>query len=282
MLAIVVTAELVVGLTPPAQQIARPVASPGVDPAVFAVDFEPGLIISDDSFYNSDAMTEAEIQAFFRAEGCAPKDDSPCLADYRESTRTLPDDNGNCRSYEGAESERASAIVYKVAQACGISPRVLIVLLQKEQSLLTAPSAYGYQRATGYACPDTKPCDAEFFGFFNQVYKAAWQFREYANPADPWKFRPGERSVAYNPDPACGASPVHIANQATANLYNYTPYQPDAAVLADPHSGDACGSHGNLNFFTIWYAWFGSPLAERFPSWWGGCLDHRGGSSCGY
>ena len=37
--------------------------------------------------------------------------------------------------------------------------------------------------------------------------------------------------IQYNPDAACGGSWVYIENQATASLYNYTPYQPNQRGL---------------------------------------------------
>ncbi len=163
-----------------------------------------------------------------------------CLADYSQSTTTQPAVGGaHCAEYRGGIRERASRIIAKVAEACGISPRSLLVLLQKEQSLLTRPSVSGYERATGYGCPDTADCDTKYFGFFNQVYNAAWQFRQYTEEPDR-AYRIGTVQVGYHPDAACGASAVEIRNQATANLYNYTPYQPSDATLADPDTGDAC------------------------------------------
>jgi hypothetical protein len=242
--------------------------------------FEAGKIISDDAFYNADAMTRAGIQQWLLAMPCAPTDQSPCLAFFHQDTATRPA-NDNCDAYRGARGESAAAIVSKVAQSCGISPRVLLVLVQKEQSLITHPSAYGYQRATGYACPDTAQCDAKYFGFFNQLYSAAWQFREYANPKDHWSITPGASKVQYAPDASCGASVVDIANQATASLYLYTPYQPDAFTRAHPSGpGRPCSAYGNLNFFRLYNAWFGDSRAVRFPEWWGPCLDHVGGVAC--
>src|SRR3954451_9274311 len=89
-----------------------------------------------------------------------------------------------CNAYSGAPNETSATIIYKVGQACNVSQAVLIVLLQKEQSLITDswPSASQYTSATGFACPDTAPCDAEYSGFYNQVYKAAWQYKRYSNP----------------------------------------------------------------------------------------------------
>ncbi|MDN4615197.1 hypothetical protein P5G50_12135 [Leifsonia sp. F6_8S_P_1B] len=261
-------------------------AALGVVPATGAfgaerAPFDPGQIISDDSFYNPDAMTAGQIQRFLEERRCRPKDDSPCLDEFRMTTPDTPASAERCDAIPGAKKERASSIIARVAKACTISPRVLLVLLQKEQSLLTAPSASGYQKATGYACPDTAECDKRYFGFFNQVYRAAWQFREYtAHPGD-WRYRIGANRIQFHPDATCGASSVRIANQATANLYNYTPYQPNDETLAHA-SGPAgdCSTYGNLNFSRLYTTWFGDPLAVRFGGFVPPCLLYAGGYGC--
>jgi len=243
-------------------------------------EFDPGHIVSDDAFYDSSAMSEKEIQSFLESVSCRPDEGVRCLADYLQTTTTQPAVGGNhCAEYRGGVRERASRIIAKAAAACGVSPRVLLVLLQKEQSLLTRPSVSGYERATGYGCPDTADCDTEYFGFFNQVYNAAWQFRQYTEEPDR-QYRVGTVDVGFHPDAACGLAPVEIRNQATANLYNYTPYQPNAATLADPDAGDACGAYGNLNFWRIWHRWFGDPEAERYPAFFPPCSRLVGGHTC--
>ena len=243
--------------------------------------FHAGLIISDDSFYNFHSMSESQVQSFLEDTTCTPHGAVPCLWDYSQRTRTIAASPGRCARYQGRRSERASSIIWRVAQACRINPQVLLVLLQKEQSLVTQPSASGYEKATGYACPDTADCDARFLGFFNQVYRAAWQFREYTLHPSAWRYRIGRVAIQYHPDRTCGASVVQIANQATANLYNYTPYQPDAQTLAHPHGPPGpCSAYGNLNFSRIFNAWFGSPLAVRFGIWMPQCLNFVGGRDC--
>jgi hypothetical protein len=243
-------------------------------------EFDPGHIVSDDAFYDSAAMSEQEIQAFLESVSCRPDEGVRCLADFTQSTTTQPEVGGaHCDEYRGGIRERASRIIAKAADACGVSPRTLLVLLQKEQSLLTRPSISGYERATGYGCPDTADCDTKYFGFFNQVYNAAWQFRQYTEEPDR-KFRVGTVEVGYHPDAACGAAPVEIRNQATANLYNYTPYQPSETTLADPEAGDACSAYGNLNFWRIWHRWFGDPQAERLPAFFPPCARLVGGHTC--
>jgi hypothetical protein len=243
--------------------------------------FDPGDIISDDSFFNPDAMTAGEIQSFLEDRTCKPTDGSPCLADYRVDAPRIPASAGRCTALPAQKDERASSIIARVAEACTISPRVLLVLLQKEQSLLTAPSASGYQKATGYACPDTAECDERYFGFVNQVYRAAWQFREYTVHPGDWRYGVGRNDIQFHPDVSCGSSSVTIVNQATANLYNYTPYQPNDETLAAPTgpAGD-CSTYGNLNFSRLYTTWFGDPHAERYPAFMLPCLNYAGGFGC--
>ncbi|KRE26165.1 hypothetical protein [Agromyces sp. Soil535] len=262
---------------------AAPAASTSVRatlPEPPATEFDPGHIVSDDAFYDSRAMDEDQIQAFLESVSCRADAGVKCLADYTQTTTTQPAvGGGHCEEYRGGIRERASRIIAKAAVACGVSPRTLLVLLQKEQSLLSRPSVSGYERATGYGCPDTADCDAKYFGFFNQVYNAAWQFRQYTEEPDR-QYRIGVVNVGYHPDAACGASPVEIRNQATANLYNYTPYQPSAVTLADPDTGDGCSAFGNLNFWRIWHRWFGDPEAERLPGFFPPCSRLVGGHPC--
>ena len=230
--------------------------------------FDPGYIISDAIFFDSTTMSAADVQAFLSAKGagCVPASDGTrCLKDYRQDTTTRPADSSCPQQYTGAPDETAAEIITKVARACGINPRVLIVLLQKEQSLVTrrtAGTALIYQKATGFGCPDTAACDSRYYGFFNQVYSAASRFQFYADNPTRFGHRVNnpDQQVRYHPDIACGSSRVLIRNQATAGLYNYTPYQPNAAALAAGYGlGDSCSSYGNRNFWAYFSDWFGNP-----------------------
>jgi uncharacterized protein with LGFP repeats len=227
--------------------------------------FNAGNIISDPVFFNAGSMTQAQIQSFLQSKeaNCAPS--ATCVKDYYTTTATIAGD-AMCSTYSGGGSERASAIIYKVAQACGINPQVLLVTMQKEQGLITSvwPGAYSYQYAMGADCPDTTGCAGVTNGFFAQVYKGAWQFKRYANPPGTsnyftW-YAPGRTwNIQYNPNTACGTKSVFVQNQATADLYYYTPYTPNAAALAAGYgSGDSCSSYGNRNFYNYFTDWFGS------------------------
>ena len=228
-------------------------------------DFDPGFIISNDLFYQSDAMTQAQIQTFLESKlsSCS---NSNCLTIKTTTTYSRDADRTVCKAYEGASNELTSAIIYKVQEACGISAKVLLVTLQKEQGLITnsAPSDSRLARAMGYGCPDNTGgvCDAEYYGLYNQLYHAAWQLKRYSTPT-PWGYyQPGVKSIQYHPNTACGTKTVTIKNNATAALYNYTPYVPNSAALANLGGyGDSCSSYGNRNFWDYYTSWFGSTNA---------------------
>ena len=234
-------------------------------------DFDPGFIISDERFFAAESMNEPQVQAFMVSQVpiCRSTNGVPCLRGFTETTPSRPaSPGGQCNGYAGAASEPASRIIVKVAQSCGINPQVLLVTLQKERGLITKtnPIAADFTIALGYGCPDTGPCDPTQYRFATQVYKAAWQFKEYTINPQSWRYRIGNIPIQYHPNAACGASTVRVRNQATANLYNYTPYQPNAAALGNLSGvGDVCSSYGNRNFWVHFSNWFGSPTGPVSP-----------------
>ena len=164
----------------------------------------------------------------------------------------------------------AAQIIYNTAQEFNINPQVLIVLLQKEQSLITDtwPEPYKYQSATGYGCPDTSPCSAGYAGFTNQVRNAAEDFHLALTPGSSywsgWLLNTNNQ-IPYSTSSSCGSSNVYIQNRATWALYTYTPYQPNSATLnAGYASGGNCsvGGEGNRNFYQYFKDWFGPTTAS--------------------
>jgi hypothetical protein len=239
--------------------------SAGPASAADARQFDAGNIISDALFFDGGAMSATAVQSTLAGKVSVCASGYTCLKDYRQTTATRAAVSQGCGSYTGAANELASTIVAKVGAACGVSQKVILVLLEKEQSLVTdnAPSAAQYRSATGYGCPDTAACDTQYYGFFNQVYNAALQFKRYAASPANWNHVAGRvNAIRYSPNAACGAGNVFIQNQATAGLYNYTPYQPNAAALANLYgTGDGCSAYGNRNFWRIYTDWFGSTIA---------------------
>lgn len=233
--------------------------------AAVGSQFDAGDIISDALFFDGSAMSAAGVQSFLDSKVPNCRTGYTCLKDYRQSTTTKAADPGRCAAYLGASNESAATIIAKVGSACGISQKALIVLLEKEQGLVSDdwPGAGQYRSATGYACPDTSACDTTYYGFFNQVYSAALQFKRYAANPTGWNHIAGRvNNIRYNPNASCGTGAVFIQNQATAGLYNYTPYQPNAAALANLYgTGDGCSSYGNRNFWRLYTDWFGATTA---------------------
>jgi hypothetical protein len=199
-----------------------------------------------------------------RANGAPPP--YTCVKDYSQGF-----DSKGADAYCGAISggtKSAANIIFDVAEACGVSPQTLLVQLQKEQALITDdwPWPNQYRSAMGYGCPDSAACDSQYYGFFNQVYNAARQFKRYVQQPQNYNHAAGRTSfVQYNPNSGCGGSNLTLQNQATAALYNYTPYQPNGAALANLYgSGDSCSAYGNRNFWRYYNDWFGPTSGNGF------------------
>ena len=267
---ILLVAGAVISLLPPRSETAR---------ATLA-GFSAGNIMSDYVMGNKNTMSVAQIQAFLSSKNSCNKSvasesavviDSPTRAHYKNSSYVYSTLNGKfvCLANEKFDAsgmpsadggETAAQIIYAVAQQYSINPQVLIVLLEKEQGLITDqwPNSRQYQTATGYGCPDTAACDSKYYGLKNQLASAANLFRTVLGGG--WSNYPAFQTVyvQYSPDASCGGSNVYIANYATSALYRYTPYQPNAAALAAGTGSAACGAYGNRNFYNYFTEWFGS------------------------
>jgi len=209
-------------------------------------EFNPGRIISDYEILNTNSMTLAEIQSFLDKQ-------NSFLANY------------NTYNSHGTPNKSAAEIIYEAATAnydCDgidlsdmptedekklkcrhvttVNPKFLLVLLQKEQSLVgdTDPTQSQLDWATGYGCPDNWACNPYYKGFGKQVNSASLQFRYYMDHPDGYKYKAGSTYTFSNTD----KEPMSVAveNTATAGLYNYTPHV----------------FNGNYNFFKLWKRYF--------------------------
>ena len=255
----------------------------GFSSQAHADTFNAGLIMSDGVFTDASSLTTTQIQQFLDSK--VPSCDTNGTQPSELYNANVPDYNGDgtierwewgkyyynqttfpCLRDYSENGVGSAQIIYNAAQQYGINPKVLIVLLQKEQSLVTDtwPLTIQYKSATGYGCPDTSVCDSQYYGLTNQINNAAYMFRSIVNASPTW-YTPyvlGNNYILYNPDSSCGGSTVDIQNRATQALYNYTPYQPNAAALAAGWgSAPPCGSYGNRNFFLYYTSWFGSTTA---------------------
>src|SRR6476659_9370534 len=234
------------------------------------MEWDAGNIISDAVFYNSQALPdEAAVQAALDKVGgdcTAPT----CL---RLGTyQTCPATSKWCTPYpvpQNGNPERYAVILLKLAQVCGVNPQVAIVMIQKESRGLTRSSPPA--ALTGFGCPDSGPggsanCDAASSGVWAQTLGLFTSFAKLHQDASYVNYPEGKTSdMLWNvAETGCGSAPVTVANRATATLYTYTPYQPNAAALAAyPREGDACSAYGNRNFFFLFQKYFGSTGGGR-------------------
>ncbi len=240
--------------------------------AASTANFRPGNIISDTVMANYNSMSKDDIQRFLTAKNpCNDRDYNKYLrlkAAYPNNSWHFENGHFICLSEERfgdgeaiGSGQTAAEIIYQAAQDYKINPQVIIVLLQKEQGLITDtyPNQIQYRAATGFGCPDTAACSTQYYGFKNQVRNAANMFRTVLNGG--WSNYPAYTTsyIQYNPNANCGGTHVYIENRATSALYRYTPYQPNASALnAGYGTGDVCGAYGNRNFYLYFVDWFGN------------------------
>jgi len=225
----------------------------GIEKAPIA-DYYNSTMIGPGEFVAKDGMSEAQIQAFLlqkvaggycdtnRANSYGPPPSPPwiCLFQYTE--------NGKL----------ASRIIYETAQEFGINPMVILVTLQKENSLVTDnwPWPDQYRTAMGYGCPDSTPgvCEASYYGFTNQVRLGTKLLRVgYDRACGNYSSYPGWSTTKYIGNTTIDGKSTYIGNCPTASLYNYTPHRPDSAWLP---AGDGSHYYGNYNFITQFNEWF--------------------------
>jgi hypothetical protein len=125
--------------------------------ALSGSEFNAGRIIDDSVFFNSNAMSVAEIQNFLNSKVDCDFDGSEmvgsitraqyaaqrgypttftCLPQYKENPTTRENNIGSPNSTP-AGAISAAQIIYNVSATYGVSSKALIVLLQKEQGLVT-------------------------------------------------------------------------------------------------------------------------------------------------
>ena len=244
----------------------------GIDCAGAAGDnvgWDPGNIISDAVFYNSGAMDAAAVRTFINIQNAACPAGNPwCLRNLRITDPGRPAD-AYCGAVPPGTNEDAASLIAAYSRSCGVNPQVMLTKLQLESQGLNraAPTAGSYDAAWGWNCPDTGPggsanCDPAAAGFLHQLTGMArsWAKMKVDIPAHKYNYAVGTYNILWNVEQTgCGAAPVTIRNVATASLYVYTPYQPNAAsIAAYPGEGDKCSSYGNRNFFYQFRQYFGS------------------------
>ena len=156
--------------------------------------WNPGLIISDDVFTNSGTLNPTQIQAFLESKvpncdtwGTQPSEFGGGTRAQWGTAHGYPPPYTCLKDYVENGINSAN-IIYNAAQQYRINPEVLIVLLQKEQGLVTDtwPLSVQYRTATGYGCPDGAACDSQYYGLTNQLQWSAKMFRAIEDNSPTW------------------------------------------------------------------------------------------------
>jgi hypothetical protein len=196
-----------------------------------AQGFNPNFILDDNEVNDSTSMSLSDIQQFLNDRGGA-------LASY-QTKACLVQDVAFGLPCSGPMTS-AAEIIYDRARTNGINPKFIIVLLQKEMSLIEVknPSSRQYDWAVGYGCFDGLACKERYRGFWKQINSATLQFRDYMDSPKSYNYKIGQTYTIYNTDnPPTLVTPM---NQATCAFYNYTPHV----------------YWGNYNFYNIWQRYF--------------------------
>jgi len=214
---------------------------PALSFAISSGDYVNGTIynniISDSDFLNINSMTASDIQSFLTAK-------SSYLAGFSEGGRTAAQIIYDAAHGANEASGTFNGITVNTTTGT-VNPEVLLVTLQKEQSLTTRSdyNSWAMLASMGYACYPSvsgdgngNGCADAYEGFTKQVENGAWQLR--------YSF---ERSQGKGLDYQVGQTytssdgyTVTFMNAATASLYRYTPYV----------------FNGNYNFYNLFTSWF--------------------------
>lgn len=227
-------------------------AQSAVDP-----NFNPNRIIEDSEMLNYSSMNLDQIQGFLQNKGSylANYTTTNTHGDQKTAAQIIYDATNNNYDCDGVtlsdkptEAEKSA----KCRHITTINPKMVLVLLQKEASLIedSSPSQGRLDWATGYGCPDNWACNPYYKGFGKQVNSAALQFLAYVKEPNRYTYKAGQTYTIKNTlDPYCTTEnqimSVTPQTQATAALYNYTPHV----------------FNGNYNVYKLWNRYF--PTVSR-------------------
>jgi hypothetical protein len=211
--------------------------------------FDPNNIISDLEIMDYSTMDLNDIQKFLENKGSylANYSCSDAFGVTRRASEIIYNaavNNYNCEEAQNLSDSPTEEERRLKCRKIAINPKLLLVLLQKEQSLIeeSAPSQRNLDWATGYGCPDSGSCNPRWQGFGKQINSAALQFKDYLDKPQLYSYKAGGTYTFTNLYGTISQDPITVTpiNQATAALYNYTPHV----------------YNGNYNFYKIWQRYF--------------------------
>ena len=200
-------------------------------------DFNANNLISDGAFVDVNKMGAGSIQSFLERRGSF-------LKDYSENGRMAAAIIYDAAHGYGDASGNINGIAINSSTGT-VNPEVILVTLQKEQSLISRTSRddNALRKAMGYGCPDSGGCNSAYAGFTKQVENAAWQLRYNYERAQGHGFSDYQVGQSFSFSDWNGQHSGRYDNRATAALYRYTPHV----------------YNGNYNFYTFYVQWFQTP-----------------------
>ncbi|MFP4514555.1 MAG: hypothetical protein ACLFNO_00945 [Parcubacteria group bacterium] len=206
---------------------------PSLSKAAIDPEFDPNNIISDSLLLDADTMSLEDIQEFLEKQGSylasyTTEDTYGTKKTAAEIIYNAATNNYNCDGVDLTDTPTENEKALKCRRIKTVNPKFLLVLLQKEQSLIeeTNPSQRQLDWATGYGCPDGDSCNPYWEGFGKQVNSAALQFWWYMKYPQSYNYKMGNTYTFNNPYGTIETKTVTATpeNKATAALYNYTPH----------------------------------------------------------
>lgn len=180
--------------------------------------FDPNDIFTDKELFDSNALSRTAIQQFLESKNSV-------LKSVTQMVNGVP--------------KLVSEMIYEIGQQYGISQKFLLTKLQHEQGLIekSVANQNALDWATGYSCYN-KRCNEKYRGIYAQLDAAADTQKIYATK-NYYSYAIGKETKTAD------GFKVKPQNQATTNLYIYTPYQ-----------GGATGIGGNYFFWRVWNRYF--------------------------
>ena len=219
-------------------------------------NFNPHKILEDSDLLDCTSMSLSDIQSFLQSKNSylanyLTPNNNGVIKSAAEIIFDAARNNFNCDNVELSESPSEEEKVSKCQRITTVSPKFLLVLLQKEASLIedSSPTQARLDWATGYGCPDNWACNPYYKGFGKQINSAALQFLAYMNEQSKYKYQAGGTYNFTNPYGTISTSSmtVTLQNKATAALYNYTPHV----------------FNGNYNVFKLWNKYFSTNIINN-------------------
>ena len=122
-----------------------------------SASFDPNRLLDDSIMNNVNSMTAAQIDTFLNTQQYS------CISSNSGFEAKLPTGYSPSGGFTFGSFSTAGQVIAAAAQAYDLNPQVLIVTLEKEQSLVTGRNSstycfgtdHKYAAATGYGCPDS-------------------------------------------------------------------------------------------------------------------------------